>query len=166
MKKSKLILSAFLFLLTSCGDGVEIPSNKRFYCDPPSDRGWALGIIRISYFEGKIVEKNRQFYFVDSNSVFHGTIGVNTHYSYEVPAFERFLNKNVVARFVGVYGLENQKQYKWLDLNNLVMEEVNAVYEATSVSEVIDLNSKTDSYLNGMTSQWYLKEVKRKKEGK
>ncbi len=164
MNKGKLFGTALLLLLSSCGDDVKIPSNKRFYCEPPSKDYWAIGYYQICYFEGTILESNHQYYFVDTNWIFHGTIGENTHYSDKVSTFDQFLNKNVVVRFFGCNGLNDLKKYKWLDIGGVVMEEVNAVYEATKISEVTDPNGEPATNYDGMTSQWYLKEKKNKRE--
>lgn len=56
MKKGKLFGAALLLLLSSCGDGVKIPSNKRFYCEPPNKGGCAIAMCDIIYFEGAVVE--------------------------------------------------------------------------------------------------------------
>lgn len=44
------------------------------------------------------------------------------------------------------------------------MEEVNAVYEASEISEVTDPNGESAINYDGMTSQWYLKELKNKRK--
>lgn len=86
------------------------------------------------------------------------------HYSNQVSTFDRFLNKNVISVSLGVIGLIIRKNISGLIIGGVVMEEVNAIYEASEISEVTDPNGEFATNYDGMTSQWYLKELKNKRK--
>lgn len=142
----KLLFLLSCALLTSCGNkNNAIPSNEKYYVSRDKKGGWPLGYSPFAY-EGKILIVDGEYFFVDSESRFHGNIGLYTtvyNFNRDGEVSEstlRFVEDGVIA----VAGFEFNEMYsvdswpsKAIEIDgNKLLENISVAYVGMTMDQV------------------------------